>query len=74
MRWYVLNLTITSSGAEQRAFTPYDNHDTAIRKFYECFNTVGGGPKKIIAILFDENLVQIKRDYWMKEEEEGEES
>lgn len=67
-RWYVLSVTITSSGAEDRKFTSYDDGDTALRKFYEAFNTIGAGPKKIMAILFDENLVQIKVDRWIKEE------
>jgi len=74
MRWYVLNLTITSQGAEQRSLTPYDNKDTAIRKFYECFNAVGGGPKKITALLLDDNLNYVKREQWVQESEEGEES
>lgn len=69
MRWYVLSVTITSSGGEQRNFTPYDDEDTAKRKFYEPFGNIGGGPTKIMAILFDENLNTIKKDKWEKESE-----
>lgn len=62
MRFYLLSVTINSDGKEVRNFTPYEVKDTAIRKFYETFAGVGGGPKKITAILFDENLNLIKRE------------
>lgn len=68
-KWYVLSITISSSGGEERKLTPYTNKDTALRKFFEVFNVVGAGPKKIMAILFDENLVQLKVERWIKEEE-----
>ncbi len=74
MRFYLLSVTINSDGKEVRNFTPYDVKDTAIRKFYECFNAVGGGPKKITALLLDDNLNYVKREQWIQEVEEGEES
>lgn len=67
MRWYVLNVTITSSGAEQRTFTPYDDEVVATRKFYEPFNSIGAGPQKITVILFDSNLNIVKREQWIQE-------
>jgi len=65
-RYYVEVIKITSSGAEERNLTPYDNKDTAIRKFHEAFNVIGGGPKFISAEVHDRyfNVVDGKRDYW----------
>lgn len=67
MRWYVLNVTITSSGAEQRTFTPYEDEVVATRKFYEPFGNVGAGPQKITVILFDYDLNIVKREQWIQE-------
>lgn len=50
--------------------TPYDNIDTALRKFHEAFNGIGGGPKKIVATLLDSNLNEVKHDLWEQPEEE----
>lgn len=69
MRFYVLSVTISSGGSENRALTPYENEDTALRKFFEVFQGIGGGPKKIQALLLDENLYTIKAERWEKEEE-----
>ena len=65
-RWYVLKITITSSGAEERNLTPYDDHDTAIRKWHECFNTIGGGPKFIGATILDKYMNKDEKhtDWW----------
>lgn len=66
-RYYVVSVTITSQGTEQRNFTAYDNKDNALRKFYEAFASVGAGPQKISALLLDSNLYPIKSDNWEKE-------
>lgn len=55
-RYYVLNITITSSGQEQRSLTPYDDVNTAMRKYHEAFNTIGGGPKLISCEVLDRFL------------------
>lgn len=71
-RHYVLRATITSKGTEEREFTPYDNEDTALRKYYEAFKTIGGGPKQIIVVLLDEWLNTIKKEVWIDEEDHEE--
>ena len=65
-RWYVLQILVTSKDEEQRTLTPYDNHDTAIRKYHEAFNTIGGGPKFISAEILDRylNVDPAYRSYW----------
>lgn len=69
-RYYLLTITIASTGTENRNLTPYDNIDTALRKFHEAFNGIGGGPKKIVSALLDSNLNVIKHDLWEQPEEE----
>ena len=69
-RYYLLTITIASTGTENRNLTPYDNIDTALRKFHEAFNVIGGGPKKIVATLLDSNLNEVKHDLWEQPEEE----
>ena len=65
-KYYVLSVTVTSKDTEDRKFTPYGDYDTALRKFYEAFSSIGGGSKKISAILFDENLNEVKKDIWVE--------
>lgn len=72
MKYYVLSVTINSGGSENRVLTPYENEDTALRKFFEIFQGIGGGPRKIQALLLDEDLYTIKAERWAKVEEEGE--
>lgn len=72
MYWYVLSITVTSQGTEDRKFTPYSNKDTALRKFYEVFSGIGGGSKKITVLLLDNDLNRIKREQWILEESEVE--
>ena len=69
-RYYLLTITIASTGTESRNLTPYDNIDTALRKFHEAFNGIGGGPKKIVATLLDSNLNEVKHDLWEQPEPE----
>ena len=64
MRYYVLILKILSTGTEERSFTPYDNYNTAYRKFHEAFNTVGGGPKLIAVRLLGPKLTPLKDEVW----------
>ena len=68
-RYYVLKILVTSSGGEERTFTPYDDLDTAKRKYHEAFNTIGGGPKFISAEVLDMylNVVPNYKDWWQLE-------
>ena len=68
-RYYLVDVTITSSGAEQRNLTPYDSLETALRKFHQVFGSIGAGPLKISATLLDNNLYCIKAEVWEKEVE-----
>lgn len=72
MYWYVLSITVTSQGTEDRKFVPYTNKDTALRKFYEVFGGIGSGSKKITVLLLDSDLNRIKREQWTFEESEVE--
>lgn len=68
-RYYLVDVTITSSGAEQRNLTPYDSLETALRKFHQVFGSIGAGPLKISANLLDNNLFPIKNEVWEKKPE-----
>ena len=68
-RYYLVDVTITSSGAEQRNLTPYDSLETALRKFHQVFVNIGAGPFKISATILDNNLYPIKSEVWKKEDE-----
>ena len=65
-RYYVLSITLTSQDTEQRVLTPYDDLDTAKRKYHEAFAGIGGGPKFISCAVLDRylNVVDGYRDYW----------
>lgn len=71
-RVYLLTVKILSSGNEERGMTPYDDVDTAERKWHEAFNTIGGGPKFISAEVVDKywNVVRGLCRYWKQEEPE----
>ena len=71
-RFYVVKIIITSSGAENRDLSAYDDIDVATRKYHEGFNTIGGGPKKIGMTLLDENLNAIKKEVWLEPQPEPE--
>ena len=51
---YVVTIKTLSNGSIENTITKYDNKDTAIRKFHEAFNTIGGGPKRITAMLLED--------------------
>ena len=63
-RFYVVSITLTSSGTEDRKLTPYDDLTTATRKFHEAFNSIGAGPKRVCVTLLDTYLNEIKRESW----------
>lgn len=63
-RYYVVEVTTASNGNEVRNLTGYDNYDTALRKFFAPFGSVGAGPKKICVQLLNSNLDSIKHDIW----------
>lgn len=71
-RYYVIKIVVTSSGGEERSITPYDDLDTAKRKYHEAFNTIGGGPKLISCEVIDRylNVIPGFRDTWQLEEPE----
>ena len=67
-RYYLVVVKVTSQGAEERTLTPYDNKDTALRKFHEAFEVIGGGPKYIAATIIEKNsFSEIKCEIWKEE-------
>ncbi len=72
-KYYVVKVIITSSGAEDRNLSAYDDIDTATRKFHEAFNVIGGGPKRIAVTLLDTYLNEIKKEVWLEPVPEPEE-
>lgn len=73
-RYYVVSVTTTSGGTEQRsAVTPYTDLEIAQRKFFEPLGSIGAGPIKICVILFDKYLNVIKHEAWEHVEPEPEE-
>ena len=67
-RYYLVVVKVTSQGAEERTLTPYDNKDTALRKFHEAFEVIGGGPKYIAATIIEKNsFSEIKCEVWKEE-------
>ena len=67
-RYYLVVVKVTSQDAEERTLTPYDDKDTALRKFHEAFNVIGGGPKYIAATIIEKNsFSEIKCEVWKQE-------
>lgn len=64
MRYYLVNVTITSKGTEDRQFTPYDVLETAQRKYHEALTGIGAGSKSIAVALLDSNLNQVQKEIW----------
>ena len=60
--YYLVTIKHLSSGSIDRAITPYEDGDVALRKFHEAFNTIGGGPTSITAILIKEVVNNIVND------------
>jgi hypothetical protein len=71
-RFYLVNVVISSKDTEVRTLTPYDDIDTATRKFHESFGSIGGGSKKIATILLDEFMNEIKKEVWLEPQPEPE--
>jgi len=70
MKYYLISIITNSQGTETRNLTPYDNKETALRKFHEAFGSIGGGSKEIYAELIEKNNVSydiIKRETWTEE-------
>lgn len=69
-RVYLITIKVLSNGNEERAMTPYDDPDTAERKWHEAFNVIGGGPKFISAEVVDKyfNVVNGLNRVWMEKE------
>ena len=68
-RYYLVVVKVTSQGAEERVLTPYDNYDTAVRKFHEAFNVIGGGPKYVGATILDKYMNEKRAEVWQEAEE-----
>lgn len=71
-RYYVVAVTTTSSGTEQRKLDPYTDLETAQRKFFEPLSSIGAGPLKICVLLLDKYLNVIKHETWEHVEPEEE--
>lgn len=62
--YQLLVVTISSKDTETRDITPYDDLDTATRKFHDAFKTIGAGPKKISVVLMDSDLRALRHEVW----------
>lgn len=68
--FYLVTLKTASTGTMNRVLTPYEDKDTALRKFHEAFAGIGGGPKRVTAILLED--IETKRIDTLIPLEEGE--
>lgn len=67
-RYYLITVTVASGGGENRVMTPYDDKDTALRKFHEAFNSIGAGPQYIAATILEKSqFAPIKTEVWKLE-------
>lgn len=67
-RYYLVTVTVASNGGENREMTPYDDKNTALRKFHEAFNAIGAGPKYIAATVLEKSqFASIKSEVWKLE-------
>lgn len=73
-RYYVLEITTTSNGAETRNITPYTDFETALRKFFAPLGSIGAGPKKICVNLLDSDTNVLKKEIWTNNAPEDEPS
>ena len=69
-RYYVFKIVLNSQGTETRDLTPYDDINTAERKYHEAFNVIGGGPTFISCCVMDRYMNQLPgyNGYWKLEE------
>lgn len=63
-KYYVVEVTTTSNGSENRSISPYDNEETALRKFYAPLGNIGAGPIKICVLLLDEYFEVLEKKVW----------
>ena len=76
--YYVIVIKNLSNGSQERTLNAYENKDTAIRKYHEAFNTVGGGPKRISSMLLRDvsapegisGLEVVATETWVEEQTE----
>ena len=54
--FYVVTIKKLSNDSIDRAITPYDDKATALRKYHEAFNVIGGGPKRITAMIIEDSV------------------
>ena len=66
-KYYVVEVTIGSTGTETRNFTPYTNKETALRKFYAPLGSIGAGPSRISVLLLNAYLDVVKKETWEQE-------
>lgn len=67
-KFQLVSVIVNSTGTETRNMTPYDDYDTAFRKFHEAFKTAGAGSKKISVVLMDDNLNSVMHEVWVQTE------
>ena len=73
MSYYVVKTYFNKDGVETKPeITKYTDYDTALREYFEIMTLVGQGGTKICALLLDNNLNTIKKEVWVKVEEETE--
>ena len=63
-KFQLISIVLSSKDTETRTITPYDDYDTALRKFHEALTGIGGGSKRIAVMLVDSNLNVIKKELW----------
>ena len=56
MNYYLVVIKKLSNDGIERTITQYDNKDTAVRKYHEAFNVIGGGPKRITSMLIEDSV------------------
>lgn len=54
--YYVVVIKKLSNDSIERTITPYGDKDVALRKYHEAFNVIGGGPKRITAMIIQDSI------------------
>lgn len=67
--FYVVIIKKLSNGSIDKSIASYDDKDTALRKYHEAFNVIGGGPKRITSMIIED---VVSKTYSGKTNEEGE--
>lgn len=79
--YYLIVIKTLSTGTQDRSLNSYEDENIALRKFHEAFNVIGGGPRRITAILMNDYVTEnnistnvINNETWtLKEENPSEE-